>query len=369
MIQYIFTILISFLFTFLICIPFISLLYKLNIRRVAKIDLQNALPGRSVKMGTPIMGGFVILASILVFSSIVLRDWEFYPLIVVVVLVGGLFGAIDEYVNTLGRTIMAIRISKSKNKNHMASVIPAKGWLLIVKKVLLIPWKIFEEVLRVSGSTQGGLKSHYKFLMHFVLASYIAYYLYSVWGSTTLFIPVIHLDLNLGIFYYIFLVFLLLFFDTAFGITDGMDGLSAGTHSIVFVVLGILAAYYSYTEVAYLSFIIVGSVLAFLYFNIYPARFEMSDNGTLVLGMLFVLIGAFLSIEVSLFIIGALFVVEILSSLIQQWSVKLRGKRVFLVAPIHHHFEKLGWHETRVVMRFWLFTVITALFGVFISLL
>ena len=95
---------------------------------------------------------------------------------------------------------------------------------------------------------------------------------------------------------------------------------------------------------------------------------EMSDVGTLPLGMLFVIISILIYREISLLFIGALFIIEILSSVGQQWSVKLRKKRILLVAPIHHHFEKLGWSENKVVERFWLFTVISGLIGIVVAL-
>ena len=369
MIEFLLLILGSFLFTFALSIPFLNLLYFLNIRRVAKVDLENALPGRSVKWGTPIMGGLVIMLTIISFSFVVLYEYKYFYLILSICVLGAIIGAIDEYVNTLGRTIMAIRISKSNNESKQVSIIPAKGTLLIVKKMLLVPWKIFEEILRVSGSTQRGLKSHNKFLMHLVLSVIVVLFLYFGEVSTMIYLPVLKVFFDLGLLYYVFVVVLLLFFDTAFGVTDGMDGLSAGTHSIVFLILGILASYFGATEIAYLSFIILGSEIAFLYFNIHPARVEMSDVGTLPIGMLFVIVGVLLKIEVAIFFIGLTFVIEILSSLAQQWSVKLTGKRVFLVAPIHHHFEKLGWIETKVTSRFYVFTIVSGLIGAVVALL
>jgi phospho-N-acetylmuramoyl-pentapeptide-transferase len=109
--------------------------------------------------------------------------------------------------------------------------------------------------------------------------------------------------------------------------------------------------------------------MAFLYFNIYPARLEMSDVGTLPLGILFVFIAVLLNREVSLLLIGGVFMIEILSSFLQVWSVKLRKKRILLVAPIHHHFEKLGWHETKVTSRFWLLNALLVIAGLAVSLL
>lgn len=366
MIEYVLTILASFSLSFALTLPFINLLYKFNIRRVSKLDLEKLLPGRTIKMGTPIMGGAIIIFSTVVMSLLLLSDWVYLPMFIFVLIIGAIFGGIDEYVNTLGRTLLAIRISRSTD-NVMKSFFPAKGIWVRVKKTILVPWKLFEEALRVMGGEQRGLKNHYKFLMYLSVVIIPVFYMEVNSHITSLYIPFLG-SFELGYFYYVFLAFLLFGFGTALGITDGMDGLSAGTHSIAFLCYGILASYLGYIEVATLSFILLGTELAFLYFNINPARFEMSDVGTLPLGMVMVLIAALIHKEVTLFLIGGVFVIEILSSVSQQWAVKLFQKRLFLVAPIHHHFEKLGWPETKVTMRFWLIAVIFGLIGLALGL-
>ncbi len=365
MLNYILTILASFFLTLLISVPYIKLLYKFNIRRISKTDLDRVMPGKKIKMGTPIMGGAVIIASVVVLSVLFMPDWEYLYMILAVGIFGAILGGIDEYTNTLGRTILAIRKSRP---NPSESLIKAHGIWANVKKVVLIPWKWFEEALRVMGSEQRGLKSHYKFLMYLLITFVVVYFLIVNNHQPAFYIPYLGV-IDFGWFYYAIVIFLLIGFATAFGITDGLDGLSAGTHSVSFTMFGLIAAYLGYKEVATLSFIIVGAELAFLYFNIKPARMEMSDVGTLPIGMFFVIVSILIYREVSLLLIGSLFIIEILSSVGQQWSVKLRKKRIFLVAPIHHHFEKLGWSENKVVERFWLFTIISGLIGVVVALI
>jgi len=364
--NYIVTTLISFTLTVAASIPFIRFLYKLNIRRISKAELDSVLPGRSIKLGTPIMGGAVIVFTIMLFSSIYLYDWEYYPMIMLLVFFGGIFGAIDEYVNTLGRTLLAIRISKS-SENKAYSFLSKSGVVGLAKMAFLPLWRLFEEVLRVSGGNQKGMQNHNKFLMHVSLALMVCLYLFFGSHESILVIPWVG-SFHLGIFYYILLAFLLLGFSNAFGITDGMDGLSAGTHAVSFGFYAVLAAHLGYSQIATLAFIIVGAELAFLYFNINPARMEMSDVGTLPLGMLLVIIAVLMQKEVSLLLIGGIFIVEVFSSVAQQWSVKLTGKRIFLVAPIHHHFEKLGWPETKITMRFWLISIILGFLGLLVAL-
>lgn len=364
MFTYLSQIILAFLITFLISFPYIRLLYKFNIRRISKAELDAILPGKQVKFGTPIMGGTVIITSVLALSYFYLRGWEYFIPVALILVVGAVFGAIDEYTNTLGRTFKALRISR---QNNGFSLFPVGGFLYKIKQALLHPWRLFEEAIRVMGSEQRGMKAHYKFLMQVVLALIPTVYLYLNQNGTFVNFS-IYGDLDLGYLYYPLVLIYFIGFANAFGITDGLDGLSAGTHSIAFAFFGILAAFFGYEEVAYLCFIIVGAELAFLYFNIHPARMEMSDVGTMPLGTIFALIALLLHKELAMLFIGAIFLIEVVSSVSQQWSVKLTGKRLFLVAPIHHHFEKLGWPETKVTMRFWLFTVISGVLGLIVGL-
>ena len=356
----------SFFTAWLVSIPFIKLLYIFNIRRVSKAELDSILPGRQVKLGTPIMGGAVILFSILFWSYFILGDWEYFPAIVVLCVLGGVIGAIDEYTNTLGRTIRALRISGA---NDGYSFIPVKSKIaLSFKNLFLKPWQSFEELLRMMGSEQKGLKSHYKFMTHVILALIVAgVFYYNDHGSFFNITSWIYIDL--GILYPLIFLGSMLFMANAFGVTDGMDGLSAGMHAVSFALYGMMASYLEYPEVAALCFIITGAELAFLYFNIHPARMEMSDVGTLPLGMLLVVVAFAMNKEISLLFLGAVYIVELLSSILQVWSVKTRGKKIFLIAPIHHHFEKMGWPETKVTNRFWLVNCIVGLIGLLIALL
>lgn len=351
----------SFIFCFVLAIPFIKLLYKYNIRRIAKAELDAVLPGRQIKFGTPIMGGTIIVVAVLALSLVYLNQWPYLYMLIIVLVYGGAIGALDEYTNTLGRTFKAIRLSKAGNKSFSLFRVPKI--FIPVKRGLLIPWKFFEEWLRAMGSEQRGLKSHYKLLLHVSLATIVTSFFYFIQADTRFFVfNGVYIDL--GVFYYFVLVFTLLFFANAFGITDGMDGLSAGTHVVTFGLAGVLAYALGYQEVAILAAIVAGAELAFLYFNINPARMEMSDVGTVPLGMLLVIIFFLIKKESALFIFGALYIVEIMSSVVQVWSIKIRKKRVFLIAPIHHHFEKLGWPETKVTMRFWLFNGLVAIAGI-----
>lgn len=361
---YVFGFLLSFFITFLLAIPYIKFLYKFNIRRISKDDLEKALPGRQVKLGTPIMGGGVIIISVIMLTLLFLGSWEFTPMIILVLFFGAVVGAIDEYTNTLGRTIKAIRISKSSN--GIFSFFPVAGILFPLKKILLYPWRTFEEILRKMGSEQRGLKSHYKLLMHVGVALIVLLFFYFKGMDTKIYF-ISGFEIDFSFIFYLILLCALLFMANAFGITDGMDGLSAGTHTITFSLYGILSSYLGYSNLAIFCFILAGAELAFLYFNIFPARMEMSDVGTVPLGMILVVVAFLTQKEFSILLFGGLYLIEILSSLIQVWAVVNLKRKVFLVAPIHHHFEKLGWPETKVTMRFWLFNLVLGLLGLLVS--
>lgn len=363
-IKFLAIILLSFVIAFGMAPLFIGFLYKFNIRRIDKSDLDDKLPDRQFKFGTPIMGGAIITFTVILIMVIFLRSWELFIPFLLILVFGSAFGAIDEFINTIGRKGFSFAVRESVD-----NVISKNKLFWEVYKLILIPWDLFKEMFRVMGSTQRGLKTHEKFLMQLLIAFIGGAWLYFKLHLSTIWLPLVG-DVNLSFLYLPLILFLALGYANAFGVTDGMDGLSAGLHVISFLAYGILALSFGKNEAALFCAAIAGAELAFLYFNIYPARVEMSDVGTLPLGMVFVFLAAYLKREVTLPIIGIIFTLEILSSFIQQWSAKLRnGKRVFLLAPLHHHFEKLGWQETKVTMRFWLVSGVFAVIGLLIALI
>lgn len=185
-----------------------------------------------------------------------------------------------------------------------------------------------------------------------------------------------HLFLDLGYFYIILAVFIMVGTANAVNLTDGLDGLAIGPIMVVMAVFGVIAylvGHAIYAEYLQLKFIapsgelavfagaIIGSGLGFLWYNAPPARIFMGDTGSLALGGALGMVAVAVKHEIVLAIAGGLFVVEALSVIIQVYYYKLTKKRVFLMAPIHHHFEKKGWSEPTIVIRFWIITIILAL--------
>ena len=167
-----------------------------------------------------------------------------------------------------------------------------------------------------------------------------------------------NINVDLKWFYGIFILFLLVGSSNAVNLTDGLDGLAGGLSAIAFLCFGIITWgstwITGYQDIAIFCFVLVGSLLGFLYFNSHPAKVFMGDTGSMALGATLAAVAILTKHELSLAVIGGVFVIETLSSIIQIYSIKRRGKKVFLMAPIHHHFEKLGWEETDIVKLFYL---------------
>lgn len=163
-----------------------------------------------------------------------------------------------------------------------------------------------------------------------------------------------------------FVSFVLVAVSNAVNITDGLDGLAAGTTLIALVPYFILLLIQGRIDLLVFTTSLIGALLGYLYFNLYPAKIIMGDTGSLALGAALGGLSILTGTEFFLVIIGGVFVIETLSVIIQVSFFKRTGKRVFRMAPIHHHFELLGWKETKVVSRFWLVGCIFALFGIYL---
>jgi phospho-N-acetylmuramoyl-pentapeptide-transferase len=213
----------------------------------------------------------------------------------------------------------------------------------------------------------GGLSLYKRLFAVFVLASAGSWWFYEKLDMSSIHIP-FNGDLDLGIWFIPFFIIAMIGTYSG-GVIDGIDGLSGGIFSSIFSAFGVIAFAQNQIDLAAFCFVIVGGILAFLWFNIPPARFYMSETGTTSLTVTLTVI-AFLTGQILLLPIIALpLVLAPLSNIVQLLSKKFRGKKIFLVAPIHHHFEALGWPSYRVTMRFWVFSIICAIFGMCIALL
>ena len=286
------------------------------------------------KVGTPTMGGVLILIGIL-FGTLLWADLTnpYIWVLLMVVTSFGLLGAIDDYL-------------KIKHKNSRGISSGAKIVSQIILSIIAI-WLLIK-----FGNNEHLTKLYFPFFKT--------------------------LTLHLGLFFIPFAIFIIVGSSNAVNLTDGLDGLA--TVPIMLVALSFTFICYvvgntvfsEYLQIPYIADVgessifcgsIVGSCLGFLWFNAPPAKIFMGDTGSLSLGGSLGAVSIIAKHEIVLGIIGGLFVLETVSVIIQVISFKLTGKRVFMMAPLHHHFEKKGWAESTVVIRFWIISIILALIG------
>ena len=177
------------------------------------------------------------------------------------------------------------------------------------------------------------------------------------------------LTLNLGLWYIPFAALVIVSFTNAFNITDGLDGLAPGLLMICLIAFGVIAASSIDTPLSLFIALWIGALIAFLYFNTWPARIWLGDTGALSFGATLAVIGLLTGSIIALVVIGGIFVVEISSSAIQMFGWKVLKKPIFKLAPLHHTFLAIGWEEPKIVMRAWLAGIILAIFGLWLATL
>ena len=222
--------------------------------------------------------------------------------------------------------------------------------------------------LRSNGKGTAGLRSSIKFAMIAFLGLFLGWFFYYKLGVNSIYVPFVG-DWTLGWWIVPIFAFAVVATGNAVNISDGLDGLAGGLLAISYMAFGVIALVQGQYILAGFTFTVVGALLSYLWFNIYPARFFMGDVGSFSLGAS---LGVVAMLTDSLFllpIIGVLFVVEAGSSALQIFSKKVFGKKIFLSAPIHHHLEASGWPETKVTMRFWVIGSVAAFIGILVALL
>jgi len=291
------------------------------------------------KSGTPTMGGVLIWITTLIFAGLFFGLSAIFP--------GSLLGKL----NFLSRTETLLPLG------------------VLVASALV---GLLDDYLDVRGKGVlggGGLKIRHRLLIYTVIALIGALWFYFKLDWDRFHVPFVG-AYNLGWWYIV--VFVLVIVSTAFSVneTDGLDGLAGGVLLTSFSAYAVVCFMLGKYDLAVFCAVIVGALLAFLWFNINPARFYMGDTGSMGLGVTLGVIAMLTNTAWLLPVIGLVFVIESLSVIIQLISKKLRhGKKVFLSAPIHHHFEALGWSEPKVVMRLWVIAGVSAALGLSFFLL
>ena len=311
------TILVAFVITAILGPVFIPVLRRIKAGQSIREDGPKA---HQTKAGTPTMGGLmIILAVVITCISMTIRQGvgsEMGILLVSFVLCG-LIGFCDDF----------IKVVKKRNL---------------------------------------GLTALQKLIFQIVIAVILAVYQSKVSTfGTSIYVPVVKEYIDLGWFYIPFVAFVLVAMVNAVNLTDGLDGLAGGCTAITALFLAITGAGIGYTSSSIFSAAIAGACFGFLLFNRYPAKVFMGDTGSLALGGALAAAAVMMNIELILPVAGGIFVAEVVSDIIQVVSFKTRGKRIFRMAPLHHHFELGGWKETKVVIVFWTITLLLCILSTF----
>ncbi|KMK77116.1 phospho-N-acetylmuramoyl-pentapeptide-transferase [Alkalihalobacillus pseudalcaliphilus] len=313
------SLLLSFLIAVLLSPVFIPFLRRLKFGQSIR---EEGPESHQKKSGTPTMGGIVIVLSILLatlFVSIRFLSFSQEILLLLFVTVGfGLVGFLDDY----------IKVVKKRNL---------------------------------------GLTSKQKLFGQLLIAVLFYFGLIQLGFSTVVTIPATSISIDFGWFYLPLIIVMLVGASNAVNLTDGLDGLLAGTAAIAFGAFAVITWSADQVNISVFSAAVVGAVLGFLVYNAHPAKVFMGDTGSLALGGAIAGIAIMAKLEILLIIIGGVFVIETLSVIIQVISFKTRGKRIFKMSPLHHHYELSGWSEWRVVVTFWFVGLLLALLGIYIE--
>lgn len=283
-----------------------------------------------VKHGTPTMGGLIMLVSMLITTALLARWSIDLILAVAATLLIGSLGLLDDIKSVAKRRSLGLTPLQKMIGLGLLSVI----FCLTAVNVLKIPATL---------SFPGGFVIDLGILTTQLIL-----------GDTTLSIPWL---------YIIFVFFLMAGFSNAVNLTDGLDGLASGCSMVVLLAMAMVAFRFEETNLAIFAASLSGACMGFLWHNCHPATIFMGDTGSLALGGAFAALAVLTKTEVTSSIMGGLFIVEVLSDIAQVLYFRSTKKRIFLMAPIHHHFEKKGWSETKVVVRFWIISAAFAALG------
>lgn len=227
---------------------------------------------------------------------------------------------------------------------------------------------LVDDILKVKYHNNAGLKTLTKLFLQTVIAIIFYIIFKNNGGDSNLVITSLNINIPLGWCFGLFILLVLVGTTNAVNITDGLDGLAGGLSVMAFLAYGVIAWGSSwiagYQDIAIFAFVLVGGLLGFLVFNTHPAKVFMGDTGSLALGGALATIAILTRHELSLILIGGVFVVETLCSLIQIIAIRKFHKKVFLKAPLHHHFEELGWCETDIVKLFWVVGFLLSMIGI-----
>ena len=265
---------------------------------------------------------------------------------------GGLIFIIPTIVATIG-LILTDKISYTSNLGIVLLVF--LGYACI---------GFLDDFLSIRKGNNEGLTTYQKLLMQVLIAIGFFYIYMRSGGQTSLVIGTLHIDIEMGWLYGLFILFVLVGASNAVNLTDGLDGLAGGLSAIAFIAFSLISLVVGFEDIGIFSLILVGSLMGFLIYNTHPAKIFMGDTGSLALGAVMGAIAILTHREITLLVVASIFVIETLSVIIQTFWVQVFHKRLFLMTPLHHHFEKLGWEETDIVKLFWVCGLVLSMAGI-----
>ncbi len=342
----------------------IKLLYRWRIVRTDEFDY--TLKGaRSHKSGTPVMGGLLVVITVAVITLLFNWDRQYTYVPIGVMVLSALLGGADDLLNIFG-------VNRRQRKVHqiIALMKVHRHWWMRVWYAFTLPWYAFQRLVSMFGSKQNrGIQVHEKLLFQFVAGAITAWWIYFKLGAYwhTLHIP-FDGSLNVGWLIIPVVIFFVMFTANAVNFADGLDGLAGGSLLITFTGLTLVNWVEGRTAFVLLNATTIGALIAYTYFNIKPARFQMGDVGALGLGALFAINAIATNLTLLIPLFGFIFYIEIISVILQVFFRRLLGRRFFKMAPLHHHFEFLGWGEEKIVMRFWIIHAFMVIVAVWMAL-
>ena len=222
-----------------------------------------------------------------------------------------------------------------------------------------------DDFLSIRKKNNEGLTEVQKLLGQVIIALVFFFMYIRNGGQTALIVSTLNIHIEMGWVYGLFILFLLVGGSNAVNLTDGLDGLAGGLSAIAFIAFSMISMVVGFEDLGIFTFVLSGSIVGFLVFNTHPARVFMGDTGILALGWLMSTIAVLTHREITLAVVASIFIIETLSVILQVIWIYLFKKKLFLMTPLHHHFEKLGWKEQDIVKLFWVVGLVLAMSGIF----
>ncbi len=265
---------------------------------------------------------------------------------------GGLIFIVPTVITTLG-LLLTNKVSYSSNLGIVLLVFV--GYAII---------GFLDDFLSIRKKNNEGLTTYQKLFMQVLIAIGFFYIYMKSGGQTSWVVGTLNIDIEMGWLYGLFILFVLVGASNAVNLTDGLDGLAGGLSAIAFIAFSLISLVVGFEDIGLFCLILTGSLMGFLIYNTHPAKIFMGDTGSLALGGVMAAIAILAHRELTLLVVAGVFVIETISVILQTFWVQVLHKKLFLMTPLHHHFEKLGWMETDIVKLFWVFGLILAMGGI-----